>query len=137
MESSYKKRPFISITFFHFLIVNGRRLPNTGFLSSPSSQSDDGGLGYQFLIQAANLTTCPGSCIRPVGLAFGKDGRLYVSSDSSGEVSFPLCVSSLFCNILGVSHGFQLDSNMNTTVTLLFLIYSNLRRSILILLSNS
>ncbi|RDB18555.1 L-sorbosone dehydrogenase [Hypsizygus marmoreus] len=41
---------------------------------------------YSFVIQAMNLTTCPGDCIRPVGLAFGEDGKLYVSSDNSGEL---------------------------------------------------
>ncbi|KAJ6604961.1 hypothetical protein B0H10DRAFT_1886759 [Mycena sp. CBHHK59/15] len=41
---------------------------------------------YSFIIQATNLTSCPGSCIRPVGLAFGRSGVLYVSSDSSGEL---------------------------------------------------
>ncbi|KAF8636780.1 hypothetical protein AX16_010981 [Volvariella volvacea WC 439] len=43
-------------------------------------------IAYSFLIQATDLNTCPGSCIRPVGLAFGVDGRLYVSSDSSREI---------------------------------------------------
>jgi len=43
--------------------------------------------GYSFMIQATNIDTCPGSCTRPVGLDFGKDDKLYVSSDSSGEVS--------------------------------------------------
>ncbi|KAJ7146382.1 hypothetical protein C8R44DRAFT_864153 [Mycena epipterygia] len=41
---------------------------------------------YSFIVQAANLTSCPGSCIRPVGLAFSRSGVLYVSSDSSGEL---------------------------------------------------
>jgi len=41
---------------------------------------------YEFIIQAANLTSCPGNCIRPVGLAFGDNEKLYVSSDSSGEL---------------------------------------------------
>lgn len=50
-------------------------------------------LPYSFLIQATNLNSCPGTCIRPVGLAFGRDGRLYVSSDSSGEVIFACMLS--------------------------------------------
>lgn len=33
-----------------------------------------------------NTASCPRSCFHPVGLAFDKKGRLYVSSDSSGEI---------------------------------------------------
>lgn len=59
------------------------RVPFTGLQPSapPSSQT-----GFTFLAQATNLTSCPGTCIRPVGLAFADDGRLFVSSDSSGEL---------------------------------------------------
>ncbi|KAF9445452.1 hypothetical protein P691DRAFT_795557 [Macrolepiota fuliginosa MF-IS2] len=43
-------------------------------------------LGYSFLIQAADLSLCPGKCLRPVGLAFGKNNLLYATSDATGEV---------------------------------------------------
>ncbi|KAK4186195.1 soluble quino protein glucose/sorbosone dehydrogenase [Podospora australis] len=33
-----------------------------------------------------NTGNCPNSCFRPVGLAFDAKGRLYVSSDTSGEI---------------------------------------------------
>ncbi|KAJ7935367.1 hypothetical protein B0H13DRAFT_525180 [Mycena leptocephala] len=61
------------------------RAPPTGYgvVHAPFPfRGDD----YSFIIQAANLTSCPGSCIRPVGLAFSRSGVLYVSSDSSGEL---------------------------------------------------
>lgn len=40
------------------------------------------------LVQAPDLNACtvPSHCIRPVGLSFDKYGRLFVSSDSTGEV---------------------------------------------------
>lgn len=61
----------------------GNRVPFNGLqpASSPSSTA-----GYFFLAQATDLDACPGTCIRPVGLAFADDGRLFVSSDSSGEL---------------------------------------------------
>ncbi|KAF7307527.1 NHL repeat-containing protein [Mycena indigotica] len=65
------------------------RSPPTGYgvVHVPFPLSDT----YDFLIQATNLTSCPGKCIRPVGLAFSNDGRLFVSSDSSGEVCLNCC----------------------------------------------
>lgn len=46
---------------------------------------------YTYIVQAQNLTACidpavDAGCIRPVGLAFGGDGKLYVSSDETGEL---------------------------------------------------
>lgn len=34
----------------------------------------------------ANNSVCPGNCFRPVGMAFDGQGRLFVSSDSTGEI---------------------------------------------------
>ncbi|KAK4169923.1 soluble quino protein glucose/sorbosone dehydrogenase [Cladorrhinum sp. PSN259] len=38
------------------------------------------------VMENSNPGGCPNSCFRPVGLAFDKKGRLYVSSDTSGEI---------------------------------------------------
>ncbi|KAF1840651.1 soluble quino protein glucose dehydrogenase [Cucurbitaria berberidis CBS 394.84] len=34
----------------------------------------------------SNTTACPGNCFRPAGLAWDRNGRLYVSSDATGEI---------------------------------------------------
>ncbi|KAH8886987.1 soluble quino protein glucose dehydrogenase [Thozetella sp. PMI_491] len=38
------------------------------------------------VMENPNLNVCPGSCFRPVGLLFDAKRRLYVSSDSTGEI---------------------------------------------------
>lgn len=38
------------------------------------------------VMENSNNGGCPNNCFRPVGLAFDDKGRLYMSSDSSGEV---------------------------------------------------
>jgi len=66
------------------------RKPPTGYgvvnVPFPIKKVSSTPLGYSFIVQAKDLNSCPGSCIRPVGLAFSADGKLYVSSDSSGEL---------------------------------------------------
>ncbi|XP_006462984.1 hypothetical protein AGABI2DRAFT_224678 [Agaricus bisporus var. bisporus H97] len=66
------------------------RTPPTGYgvvhVPYPFGSLSTSPLGYDFLVQATDLNTCPGRCIRPAGLVFGRDNRLYVTSDSSGEL---------------------------------------------------
>jgi hypothetical protein len=38
------------------------------------------------ILSNSDTSTCPGRCFRPVGLAWDKEGRLYMSSDTTGEI---------------------------------------------------
>jgi hypothetical protein len=38
------------------------------------------------IMMNADAADCPGSCFRPVGLAWGKDGRLFMTSDTTGDI---------------------------------------------------
>ncbi|CAG5156862.1 uncharacterized protein ALTATR162_LOCUS4655 [Alternaria atra] len=38
------------------------------------------------IVSNPDLSACPGSCFRPVGLAWDAQGRLFMSSDSTGEI---------------------------------------------------
>ncbi|KAF8595240.1 soluble quino protein glucose dehydrogenase [Ceratobasidium sp. AG-I] len=51
-------------------------------VAKPSS-----GTGYETVVGAPNTAACPDGCIRPVGLLFDNLGRLFVTSDTTGEVS--------------------------------------------------
>lgn len=41
---------------------------------------------YTDIFANSNNTACPSNCFRPVGLAFDSQGRMFVSSDASGEI---------------------------------------------------
>lgn len=38
------------------------------------------------IVSNADLSACPRNCFRPVGLAWDAQGRLFMSSDSTGEI---------------------------------------------------
>lgn len=38
------------------------------------------------ILSNADLSACPGKCFRPVGLAIDDKGRIFMSSDSTGEI---------------------------------------------------
>lgn len=38
------------------------------------------------ILTNADNSVCPKQCLRPVGIAFDKQGRLFLSSDSTGEI---------------------------------------------------
>ncbi|KAG8694214.1 hypothetical protein FRC11_002368, partial [Ceratobasidium sp. 423] len=48
--------------------------------------SADSRSGYETIVAAPDLSRCPNNCIRPVGLVFDRLGRLFVSSDTTGEI---------------------------------------------------
>ncbi|KAI1451440.1 hypothetical protein F4805DRAFT_463789 [Annulohypoxylon moriforme] len=40
----------------------------------------------EYILENQDTSKCPGACFRPVGLAFDKKGRLFMTSDQSGEL---------------------------------------------------
>ena len=57
-----------------------------GPIANWHSQSGYQDLLYTAQVESGGSNNCPTGCTRPVGLAFDKWGRLYISSDSSGEI---------------------------------------------------
>ncbi|KAF8707850.1 pyrroloquinoline quinone binding, partial [Rhizoctonia solani] len=52
---------------------------------APAASADSRN-GYETVVGAPDLSQCPNGCIRPVGVAFDRLGRLFVSSDTTGEI---------------------------------------------------
>lgn len=50
------------------------------------SQSSDSRHAAQDVMTTPDLGNCPDECFRPVGLAWDSQGRLWVSSDTTGEL---------------------------------------------------
>ncbi|KAG8700978.1 hypothetical protein FRC09_005631 [Ceratobasidium sp. 395] len=87
MNTSWGGDAFVS---FH---GSWNRDPPTGYKivripwsSSSPVAAPDSREGYTDVVAMPDITKCPNGCIRPVGLAFDRLGRLFVSSDSTGEI---------------------------------------------------
>ncbi len=56
-----------------------------GTTGDPVAKSDSNVAATDILVNADNAN-CPKNCFRPVGVAFDSQGRLFMSSDASGEI---------------------------------------------------
>ena len=52
---------------------------------SPSAAADSTTAAVD-IVSNPDLSECPDNCFRPAGLAWDSQGRLYMSSDSTGEI---------------------------------------------------
>lgn len=57
-------------------------LPSNGMPYADSTSTNS----WTPILSNANLSACPGGCFRPAGLAWDSKGRLYMTSDSTGEI---------------------------------------------------
>lgn len=61
------------------------------------------------VLGAEDINTCPFGCVRPVGLAWDSKGRLFMSSDTTGEIYAILRAdgksTNSFTNSTGMSSG--------------------------------
>lgn len=85
---------------------------NTG---APAAPADSSGATADVLSNA-DLSKCPDSCFRPVGLAWDSQGRLFMSSDSTGEI-YVLQRSEVSATGGGTETGTGTGSGTGTLVT--------------------
>ncbi|KAF3917585.1 hypothetical protein AA313_de0203947 [Arthrobotrys entomopaga] len=79
--------------------------------------SADSMTGFQHIMTNANLNSCPGQCFRPVGLAFDSSGRLFVSSDSTGEIYMISSTSTTTTTTTAVTTTRSTTTTKTTTTT--------------------
>ncbi|VUC28846.1 unnamed protein product [Clonostachys rosea] len=64
----------------------GYRVASIAFKDGQPTAANDSQDASVDLLTNADLSKCPGSCFRPVGLAFDSKKRLWLTSDSTGEL---------------------------------------------------
>ncbi|KAI2627657.1 soluble quino protein glucose dehydrogenase [Hypoxylon sp. NC1633] len=65
---------------------DGYRLGKISFANGQPVAGVNDTTAVEYILQNPDNTRCPGACVRPVGLAFDKKGRLFMTSDASGEL---------------------------------------------------
>ena len=65
---------------------SGYKVSTLKFVDGEPMAPADSNTSYTDIFANTNNSVCPGNCFRPVGMAFDGQGRMFVSSDASGEI---------------------------------------------------
>ena len=65
----------------------GYKVSEIAFSGGQPVDPSDSTTSTQDILSNADLSVCPGQCFRPVGLAMDSKGRIFVSSDTTGEIN--------------------------------------------------
>lgn len=65
---------------------SGYKVSTIAFTDGEPTAPADSNTSYTDIFANADNSACPGNCFRPVGIAFDTQGRMFVSSDSTGEI---------------------------------------------------
>ncbi|KAI1373112.1 soluble quino protein glucose dehydrogenase [Hypoxylon crocopeplum] len=65
---------------------DGFRLGKINFANGQPVANVSDTTAVEYIVQNQDTAQCPGSCFRPVGLAFDTKGRLFMTSDQTGEI---------------------------------------------------
>ena len=65
---------------------SGYKLSTIPFQDGEPIAASDNDTSYTDIVANADNSACPQSCFRPVGIAFDSQGRLFFSSDATGEI---------------------------------------------------
>ena len=65
---------------------SGYKVSLIGFANGEPVAPANSNTSYTDIFANDDNSACPGNCFRPVGLAFDSQGRMFVSSDASGEI---------------------------------------------------
>jgi len=64
----------------------GYKISTVAFTNGEPTEPSTSNSAAVDIVSNTNMTACPGGCFRPVGLAFDSMGRLFFSSDATGEI---------------------------------------------------
>ncbi len=65
---------------------SGYKVSLVSFANGEPVAPANSNMSYSDVFANADNAACPDKCFRPVGLAFDSQGRMFVSSDASGEI---------------------------------------------------
>ncbi|KAI1775919.1 soluble quino protein glucose dehydrogenase [Hypoxylon cercidicola] len=65
---------------------DGYRLGKIAFADGQPVTNESSTTAVEYILENPDNSRCPGSCFRPVGLAFDTQGRLFMTSDETGEL---------------------------------------------------